>query len=479
MLVLLADGWTNGWSTMNLFCVYRSSWRDPLGYIRLFGHVLGHANWEHFLNNMLLLLVVGPPMEEKYGSIPLLKGILFTALVTGVLQCILFPHTGLLGASGIVFMLIMLSSLAGFSGGIPVTMLLVAALTWIIPAGEYDIVQNPESGIEEIDPSSFHFVERDDPVTFFGFFTAINAGIVKAMGIGSLILVMTGALAVLDSTDALTAGVHRVIAHSKGKEFLIVASFFLLFLICGVVGMAENMMPFIPIVITLVMGLGYDRMLGFAVVVAGLEIGWTAGIVNIYTTGFSQQMIGLPIFSGLGYRTIATVVFFLIGVTYFWFYCKKIKADPSKSCCAEEYMNQRVGQNQVEMEEIPLTLKMKLGLLIFAVALIVQTYGCVKLEWSFNQMSAVFIISTIVTVLVCGINPSKACRIFTTGAADLLSVVFMMGFAQAITALMRQGKILDTIVYYLSGLLQNKGLLLTLLAIFFVVMVMNLSLIHI
>ena len=92
MLVLLADGWTNGWSTMNLFCVYRSSWR------------------------------------EKYGSIPLLKGILFTALVTGVLQCILFPHTGLLGASGIVFMLIMLSSLAGFSGGIPVTMLLVAAL---------------------------------------------------------------------------------------------------------------------------------------------------------------------------------------------------------------------------------------------------------------------------------------------------------------------------------------------------------------
>ena len=128
MLVLLADGWTNGWSTMNLFCVYRSSWRDPLGYVRLFGHVLGHANWEHFLNNMLLLLVVGPPMEEKYGSIPLLKGILFTALATGVLQCILFPNTGLLGASGIVFMLIMLSSLAGFSGGIPISSL--CTITW-------------------------------------------------------------------------------------------------------------------------------------------------------------------------------------------------------------------------------------------------------------------------------------------------------------------------------------------------------------
>ena len=100
LLVLFLDDWTGGWTTMHLFCVYRSSLKDPLFYIRLFGHVLGHAGWEHFLNNMLLLLVVGPPMEEKYGSKALLGGILFTALVTGVLQCVLFPRTGLLGASG-------------------------------------------------------------------------------------------------------------------------------------------------------------------------------------------------------------------------------------------------------------------------------------------------------------------------------------------------------------------------------------------
>ena len=125
---LLLDGATDGWTTTHLFCVYRSSLRDPLFYFRLFGHVLGHAELEHFMGNMLLFLVVGPPMEEKYGSIPLLKGILLTAFVSGVLQCILFPQTALLGASGIVFMLIMLASLAGGTGGIPLTMLLVAAL---------------------------------------------------------------------------------------------------------------------------------------------------------------------------------------------------------------------------------------------------------------------------------------------------------------------------------------------------------------
>jgi len=68
--VLFLGQYTGGWTTTHLFSVYRSSLKDPLFYIRLFGHVLGHGSWDHFLNNMLLLLVVGPPMEEKYGSLP-------------------------------------------------------------------------------------------------------------------------------------------------------------------------------------------------------------------------------------------------------------------------------------------------------------------------------------------------------------------------------------------------------------------------
>lgn len=120
---------TNGWTTRTMFSVYRSSPLHPLFYVRLLGHVLGHGGVEHFLGNMLLLLVVGPPLEEKYGSRTLLWGIVLTAAVSGVLQCLFFPDTALLGASGIVFMLIMLASLAGMkSGRVPVTLLLVALL---------------------------------------------------------------------------------------------------------------------------------------------------------------------------------------------------------------------------------------------------------------------------------------------------------------------------------------------------------------
>ena len=90
-------------STWLLFCVYRSPLTDPLTYVRLFGHVLGHAGYGHFISNIMLLLVVGPPLEEKYGSRRLLACIAITALVSGLVQFILFPGSALLGASGIVF----------------------------------------------------------------------------------------------------------------------------------------------------------------------------------------------------------------------------------------------------------------------------------------------------------------------------------------------------------------------------------------
>ena len=129
LAALLLGFATGGWTTLHLFSVYRSSLADPLFYFRLVGHILGHAGWQHFLSNMLLLLVVGPPLEEKYGSRALLAGIGITAVLSGILQCVFFPGSALLGASGIVFMLIMLASLAGMKDGrIPLTLILAAVL---------------------------------------------------------------------------------------------------------------------------------------------------------------------------------------------------------------------------------------------------------------------------------------------------------------------------------------------------------------
>ncbi len=120
---------TGGASNRLLFSVYRASALDPLTYLRLVLHVAGHADWEHLLSNMMYFLILGPMLEEKYGGKNLLYVMLITALVTGVLTILLFPHVRLLGASGIVFAFILLSSITvREQGTIPLTFLLVALM---------------------------------------------------------------------------------------------------------------------------------------------------------------------------------------------------------------------------------------------------------------------------------------------------------------------------------------------------------------
>lgn len=117
---------TQNASTTLLFCTYPSSLADPLTYVRLFGHVLGHADWSHYAGNMVLFLVLGPLLEEKYGSKELLKMFAITAVVSGLIYMVFYPDAALLGASGIVFMMIVLSSAAGMQDGkIPLTLILV------------------------------------------------------------------------------------------------------------------------------------------------------------------------------------------------------------------------------------------------------------------------------------------------------------------------------------------------------------------
>lgn len=127
--VVLLGYLTRSVSTSLLFCTYPAPLTDPLTYVRLLGHVLGHADWKHYAGNMVLFLVLGPLLEEKYGSAALLKMFVFTAVVSGLIYMVFYPQSALLGASGIVFMMIVLSSAAGMNQGkVPITLILVVII---------------------------------------------------------------------------------------------------------------------------------------------------------------------------------------------------------------------------------------------------------------------------------------------------------------------------------------------------------------
>ena len=120
---------TGGASNRALFSTYRSDLLNPLTWLRCVTHVFGHADWTHLLNNMMLLLVLGPMQEEKYGTGNIVIVMLATAVVTALVNMIFFPNVALLGASGIVFAMVLLSSITSTDGKtIPVTFILVAIL---------------------------------------------------------------------------------------------------------------------------------------------------------------------------------------------------------------------------------------------------------------------------------------------------------------------------------------------------------------
>jgi len=148
LMVQILSDLSDGETTYAFFCIYRGGFTDIFTYVRLFGHVVGHADWDHLLGNMTLLMVVGPALEERYGGLKIVRVILTTAIVTGVVHCIIFPDAGLLGASGVVFAFIILSSFVSMKEGrIPVTFIIVFML-WV---GQqvYDMI-NVESEISNL-----------------------------------------------------------------------------------------------------------------------------------------------------------------------------------------------------------------------------------------------------------------------------------------------------------------------------------------
>ncbi len=150
-LVMILNIITRGFTNQIFFSVYRSSLLSLWTYVRFFGHVLGHAGWSHFFGNITLILVVGPLLEEKYGSANMLFVVLATALTTGVVHFIFFPRVMLLGASGVVFAMILLSSFTCVKEGeIPLTFILVAVIYIGQQVYEGIFVQNNVSNLTHI-----------------------------------------------------------------------------------------------------------------------------------------------------------------------------------------------------------------------------------------------------------------------------------------------------------------------------------------
>lgn len=351
-----------------------------------------------------------------------------------------------------------------------VIMLFVVVLSYIIPSGSYDRFED-SSGITVIDPDTFRYVENETPISFMNYFEAIYTGFVNGATIMGTLFISSGAIYLLEVSGAFGAGINMILKKTKGKEFSVVCIFYTIFVVFGVLGYGEAAYPFYPLAVTIGFALGYDRMVGTALAIVGSTVGFTSGLMNTFTTGVAQQIVGLPLFSGIGFRAAGLVVFYVIGLAGLYTYCRKIKKNPELSLMSEEYMSRKNEEQTDVMEEM--SMRRALGLLVFLGIIVIQGFGCIRLGWSFPQIAAIYVIMAILLAVIFRFGPSEACQLFCKGAVRVFAAAFAVGLAQSVVVLMNQACIMDTIVHGMSQLLENRSAILALLIIFIFVTLFN------
>lgn len=203
--------------------------------------------------------------------------------------------------------------------------------------------------------------------------------------------------------------------------------------------------------------------------------GWTSGMLNMYTTGISQQLVGLPIFSGLWYRVICFCIFFILALISVLVYCHKITKNPSKSYVAEEYEKQLAGNIEIEgvKNKITMNWKHKSALLVYVILLLVQGYCCATKGWGLGEVAALYVIYSIILAVIFRTGASAAAESIMRGAANVLTAGFVIGMARAIMIVLEKGQIVDTFVYYMGELLTGKGPAFTILLLFIFITILN------
>ena len=350
-------------------------------------------------------------------------------------------------------------------------MVAILIITYLVPSGEYARVVDPNSGREIVDPSTYQEIDKSylGPLDFF---TALHTGFTETAGIIGMVLAIGGALAVIEKTGAINAGIYALVRKMKHMDRLLLIVLITLFSFLGANGFAEGGSVFIPLAVTLSVALGYDKMVGAGAGILGLCVGFTAGFVNTSTLGVGQIILGLPLFSGIEFRFIVWVLLTASAIIYTLRYAAKIKRDPAKSVYGKDFASLSTNTGSEE-SAIPMTPSRALILAAFLLTLFVQVYGTLKLGWYLSELSALFLMLSVIVCIFGKMSPSVVATEFAKGASGILPACLSIAMARSILVLMNQSKIIDTIIHSLSNALTGKSPIVIVLLVYCIVVAFN------
>ena len=321
--------------------------------------------------------------------------------------------------------------------------------SYVLPAGQFDRVQDEVTHKTIVVPGSFKQVEQT-PVSFFNTFIAVQKGMIDAGSVVFFVFLVYASFFVVMQTHALHAFIGWLLRVMEGKEILIIPVFMYLFALGGsIFGMFEETFGFIPLFVGLAIAMGYDAIVGMSMVSLGVAMGFAAAFMNPFTVGLAQKFAELPLFSAMGFRMVSWFVLVTMSVLWTMRYAKKIKADPTKSIMYGVDMGS-LALDHDELLESKFTGRDKL-VLTYVVAIIgLLVWGVIKKGWYFNEIAGLFLIMGVFAGFISGMKPSQLASCYVEGLKDITFGALVIGLSRGILIVMREGNIIDTVIYGLA-----------------------------
>ncbi|MEB6291750.1 YfcC family protein [Staphylococcus xylosus] len=345
--------------------------------------------------------------------------------------------------------------------------------TYIVPSGEFKRIKGPE-GREMVDADSFQYI-TSAPVGIVDFISIIPRGLIEAGEIVFFTLIIGGMFMVLRRTGIIEIAVDNLARRFIYKSIFIIPVLTTVFaIVATLIGTAELSLVYIPVIIPLIIALGYDSITATAIALCGTVVGFTVGVLNPINTGLAQKLSGIPVFSGIGLRIILFIVVLAVTIIFIMRYAKKVQKQPTLSSVYEDDSEKReLYQHITEHVPTTATTRQKWGIAVIFAFFIILVYGVTTQGWFMVEMAGLFIFMGVIVGIVSGLSMQTICEAFNDGFKDVLMGAIIVGLAHSIAVVLEDGKIMDTIVHGLGSIIDGTTPTIAVIGMYAVQMLIN------
>ncbi|GAB1479187.1 YfcC family protein [Paracoccaceae bacterium] len=333
--------------------------------------------------------------------------------------------------------------------------MLVAVLTWIIPAGQYQRVASEALG-KDIPVAGSYAPTDANPQDVYDVILAPIAGFydpvsyaANAIDVSLFVLIIGGFIGVVTATGAIDAGISRAMVRLKGRETWMIPFLMALFALGGTTyGMAEETLAFYVLLIPVMIAARFDALTAVAVILLGAGVGVLGSTINAFSTVIASDAAGVTFADGLVLRLIILGLCWVVTVGFVMRYAARVRADPTKSLVYDKMSeNEAHFLKETPAEATAFTGLHKIVLILFAMTFGVMIWGVSIGGWWMAEMSGLFLAAAILIGLIARLGEGKLVEAFVNGARDLLGVALIIGLARGIVVIMDAGHITDTILH--------------------------------